>query len=191
MPRCARDRVTVDLRGLGDSLRAQAAAQHMRMGVFVRRAVALQLDCTAKEPSSVVSVPVGVTVKLTLRLSSLHAAALAARARQADRSQGAYVAGLLDGSPPAPAAPDRTAAIAALVTSTDQLAALSTDINAMVRLLRQSKAAEAARYRDRLDEVSVEVHQHLKEVADLLGDLVPARRGRPGVGAFRGSAPGR
>jgi hypothetical protein len=59
------------------------------------------------------------------------------------------------------------------------------------RLLRQGKAAEAARYRDRLDEVSVEVHQHLKEVADLLGDLVPARRGRPGVGAFRGSAPGR
>lgn len=191
MSRCARDRVTVDLRGLGDSLRARAAAEHMTSGAFVRRAVKLQFDRTANERPSAALAAVGSTVKLTLRLSSRHAAALAARARASDKSQGAYVAGLLDGSPPAPAAPDRSAAIAALVASTDQLAALSTDINAMVRLLRQGKAAEAKRHRDRLNEVSAEVHQHLKKVADLFGDLVPARRGLPGVGTLRRSAPGR
>ncbi len=180
----SRDRVTVDLRGLGERLRARAAAQRMATGAFVRRAVVLQLDDASSEPAPATSMHDGPVVKLTLRLSAAHAVALATRARQADISQGAYVAGLLDGSPPAPVPPDRANAIAALVASTDQLAALNADIAALTRLLRQANAAAAARYRERLDDLFVEVREHLKKAADLFGG-VPAgqrRAARPGVG---------
>lgn len=181
----SRDRVTVDLRGLGERLRAQAAAQHMATGAFVRRAVVLQLDDAADEPAPAPPVPDGPLVKLTLRLPDTRAVALATRARQADTSQGAYVAGLLDGSPPAPVSPDRANAIAALVASTDQVAALSADIAALTRLLRQANAAAAAPYRKRLDDLFVEVREHLKKAADLFSEVVPARQRRavmPGIG---------
>lgn len=45
-------------------------------------------------------------VKVTLRLSVAHAVVLASRARVADVSQGRYVAGLIDGKPAQPRAPD-------------------------------------------------------------------------------------
>ncbi len=102
MPGPSRDRVTVDLRGVGERLRSQAAARRMTTGAFVRRAVALQLDGTANDSPELAPAPVGPVVKLTLRVSAAHAVALATRARQAETSQGAYVAGLLDGMPPPP-----------------------------------------------------------------------------------------
>lgn len=184
----SRDRVTVDLRGLGERLRAQAAAQHMATGAFVRRAVVLQLDDAADEPATALPMPDSPIVKRTLRLSATHAVALATRARQADTSQGAYVAGLLDGSPPVPVPPDRANAIAALIASTDQLAVLSADIAALTRLLRQANAAAAARYRERLDDLFVEVREHLKKAADLFSEAVSARQRRaamPGIGRPR------
>jgi hypothetical protein len=111
--------------------------------------------------------------------------ALATRARQADTSQGTYVAGLLEGMPPPPVPPDRADAIAALIASTDQLAALSTDISALTRFLRQANAAAAAPYRQRIDDLFVEVRAHLKKAADLFGEVVPVRQrriGLPGIG---------
>ena len=177
----ARDRVTVDLRGVGERLRAQAAARRMTTGAFVRRAVVLQLDDTAHASVDAAPVTDGTIVKVTLRLSAPHAVALATRARQADASQGAYVAGLLDGSPPAPLPPDRADAIAALVASTDQLAALSTDISALTRLLKQANGGAAARYRERVDDLFVEVRQHLKQATDLFRTVIPVQR-RSAVG---------
>ena len=182
VPSPARDRVTVDLRGVGERLRAQAVARRMTTGAFVRRAVLLQLDDTAR--ASVDAAPVtvdGTIVKVTLRLSAAHAVALATRARQADASQGAYVAGLLDGSQPAPVPADRADAIAALVASTDQLAALSTDISALTRLLKQANGGAAARYRERVDDLFVEVRQYLKQATDLFRTFIPVQR-RPAVG---------
>jgi hypothetical protein len=179
MPGPSRDRVTVDLRGVGERLRSQAAARRMTTGAFVRRAVALQLDGTANDSPELAPAPVGPVVKLTLRVSAAHAVALATRARQAETSQGAYVAGLLDGMPPPPVPADRADAIAALVASTDQLA----DISALTRLLRQAKVEAAARYRQRLDDLFNEVRQHLKQAADLFSVAHPAapRRASPGT----------
>jgi hypothetical protein len=108
MPSPARDRVTVDLRGVGERLRAQAAARRMTAGAFVRRAVVLQLDDAANPTEGLMPAAVsavGPVVKLTLRLSAAHAVTLATRARQADTSQGTYVAGLLEGMPPMPSPP--------------------------------------------------------------------------------------
>ena len=183
MPSLVRDRVTVDLRGVGERLRSQAAARHMTTGAFVRRAVVLQLDEAANDTADLVPAVVGTVVKLTLRVSATHAVALATRARQADTSQGAYVAGLLDGLPPPPVPPDRAEAIAALVASTDQLAALSADISALTRLLRQVNVAAAAQYRQRLDDLFGEVRQHLKQAADLFSAAQPLARRRAGPSA--------
>ena len=172
-----RDRVTVDLRGLGDRLRAQAAAHHMGTSAFVRRAVVLQLDQAANDADGAAHPQErsGPVVKLTLRVSAAHAVVLASRARAADTSQGAYVAGLLDGSPPPPVPPDRAKAIAALVASTDQLAALGPDVNALCRLLRVGNMPAANRYREGIDALFVEVRRHLKQAADLFSVLVPVR----------------
>ena len=71
MPSPARDRVTVDLRGVGERLRAQAAARHMTAGAFVRRAVVLQLDGAANPTEGPMPAAVGPVVKLTLRVSAL------------------------------------------------------------------------------------------------------------------------
>jgi len=131
---------------------------------------------------------VGPGVKLTLRVSTAHAMALAKRAPQADTSQGAYVVGLLDGMPPPPVPPDRADAIAALIASTDQLAALSTDISALTRFLRQPNAAAAAPYRQRIDDLFVEVRTHLKWAADLFGEVVPVRQRRTGLPGIRRAA---
>lgn len=89
MPGPSRDRVTVDLRGVGERLRAQATARRMSTGAFVRRAVVLQLEDAANPAEELVPAAVGAVVKLTLRVSAAHGVALATRARQADTSQGA------------------------------------------------------------------------------------------------------
>lgn len=185
MPSLGRDRVTVDLRGVGERLRAQAAARHMTTCAFVRRAVVLQLDEAANDTADLVPAVVGPVVKLTLRVSAAQAVALATRARQADTSQGAYVAGLLDGCPPPPVPPNRADAIAALVRSTDQLAALSADISALTRLLRQANVGAAAQYRQRLDDLFGEVRQHLKLAAELFSTAEPLARGQAGRRAAR------
>ena len=185
MPSPARDRVTVDLRGVGERLRAQAAARCMTTGAFVRRAVVLQLDGAQYEPGGMAPAAVGPIVKLTLRVTAAHAVALATRARQADTSQGAYVAGLLDGNPPPPVPPSRADAIAALVASTDQLAALSNDMSALNRFLRQANAARVNQFRERLDDLFTETRQHLKLAAGLFSEVMPARRPRAGIARGR------
>lgn len=169
----------------------------MTTGAFVRRAVVLELDQTTGGTETLASGTVeaggrsGDVVKLTLRVSAAHAVALATRARAADTSQGAYVAGLLDGHPPAAVPPNRGEAIAALVASTDQLAALSTDISALIRFLRQGNIRDAGRYRDRLDDLFVETRQHLKQAAELLSAVLPSGQQRGGISAIARRLPRR
>jgi hypothetical protein len=133
-----RDRVTVDLRGIRPQLQAQAAKRQMTAAALVQRAVTAMLDdapCDAGESGSIDSTSGIPVVKVTLRLPVAHAVLLASRARVADVSQGMYVARLIDGTPAQPRAPDHTQAVAALMASTDRLAALGADLNAFIRLL--------------------------------------------------------
>ena len=126
----------------------------------------------------------GPVAKVTVRLSRAHAVALAARARDADVSQGAYVAGLLDGTPP-PVVPDRAEAVAALLKSTDQLAVISVDINALIRLVRTGSVTQAAAYRERFLALADDVRSHLALASRLLthtGKSAPARAAIAPVG---------
>jgi hypothetical protein len=175
-----RDRVTVDLRGLGPQLQAQAAKRQMTTAALVRRAVMSMLDdapCDAGESQALHGVSGTPVVKVTLRLPVAHAVLLASRARVADVSQGAYVARLIDGTPAPPRAPDHAQAVAALMASTDRLAVLSADLNVFMRLLGRTPRSELEPYRASIRSLAGDVRVHLASAAELVAAL-RATRGR-------------
>lgn len=176
-----RDRVCVDLRGLGDRLREHAARRQATPAAMVRHAVRSMLDdCRSGQQlgTARVAASSGRIVKVTVRMKASQAAVLADRARAADLAQGDYVAALLDGMPPAAKAPDHAAAVAALVASTDRLAALSKDLTAFMRLLDRASVAQLEPYRASVTSLAKDVRQHLATSAALVADLRPARRRR-------------
>jgi hypothetical protein len=180
MSRHQRERVTVDLRGRAALVQRRAAAQGVTVASLVRQAVLAAVEAPSSSTVDHVAVADTLTapvVKVTVRLLRAHAVALATRAHQADVSQGAYVGGLLDGTP-APVVRDRAEAVAALLKSTDQLALISMDIRARVRLLRMGSGAQAATYRDRFLSLADDVHSHLAIASRLLthtGRTAPTR----------------
>ena len=111
------------------------------------------------------------TAKLTLRLPQAHADALMLNAGALGLSYGDYVARLVDGSRlPQPRA-ERQADRAALLASNDRMAALSTDLVALVTLLRQAKVEQARPYRDRLETADTEIRRHLDRASALINRL--------------------
>lgn len=173
-----RERVTVDLRGLGAWLHAQAAARHVTAASLMRQALLASLDDASVEP-----VPAGTRrepgrhpVKLTLRLSAAHARNLSARARAADSSLGGYVAGLLEGVPPVPLPLDHTEAVLKLSQSTDRLARLNADLITFIRSLDASGRPVVPQYRLNVTKLIDIVREHLAESAALVAALKPARR---------------
>ena len=96
------DFVTVDMRGLKAALVARAHAQRVSVSVLVRDAVAHELgfgeSSDAKEATnSLADAVASPTVKLSIRFTPGEAAQLAAGARSAGLSRGAYLAGLIGG----------------------------------------------------------------------------------------------
>jgi len=183
-----RDRVTVDLRGIRPRLQAQAAKRQMTTAALVRHAVTAMLDDTpsdagddtpsdAGDNAPIDSASGAPVLKVTLRLPVGHAVVLASRARVADVSQGTYVARLIDGMPAQPRAPDHTQAVAALMASTDRLAALGADLNAFMRLLGRTSRSELEPYRASIRSLASDVRVHLASAAALVAAL-RATRGR-------------
>ena len=174
-----RDRVTIDLRGLRPQLQAQAARRQMTAAALVRRAVLAMLDDAPGDAGDIGSIDDASDtqiVKVTLRLPVAHAVVLASRARVADVSQGTYIAGLIDGTPAQPRAPDPTRAVAALMASTDRLAALSADLNAFMRVLGRIPRSELEPYRASIRSLTDDVRVHLASAAALVAALRATRR---------------
>jgi hypothetical protein len=163
-----RDRVTLDLRGIGDAVRSAARVRNTTIAALARRAL---VDALEEIPTSghLIDLAYVATcrpaVKLTLRLPSNDAERLAQTAHKLGLSYGALVARLLNGTPLPMPATDRQADRAALSESNDQLAALSTDLNALMRLLRLARSAEVAGFRQRIATVDTEIRQHLDRVS--------------------------
>jgi hypothetical protein len=180
MPGASRDRVTIDLRGIGAAVRAAAAVRGMGVAQLVRRALVMSLDlrATAAVPTERGSdgqtpdpVPTRETAKLTLRLTRAHADALMLNAGALGLSYGDYVGRLVAGSRlPQPVA-ERQADRVALLASNDRMAALSTDLVALVTLLRQAKVEQARPYRDRLETADTEIRRHLDRASALIDRL--------------------
>lgn len=173
-----RERVTIDLRGIGPRLHAHASVRGKTTASAVRSAVVAMLDAEgASEEPGVRSEPVDVRpVKVTVRLGAWHAVRLVHCARNAGVSQGAYVAGLLDGVLPNPRSIDHGAAVAALVESTQKVAAMSADIHGFLRLMRNAKSGEAEKYRATLMSLSKDVRLHLEVASRLMAGLTSRQR---------------
>ena len=175
-----RDRVTIDLRGMRLQLHAQAARRQMTAAALVRHAVTAMLDDAPSDAGDSRSTDGNCgtqVIKVTLRLPVAHAVVLASRSRVADVSQGTYVARLIDGMPAQPRAPDHTRAVAALMASTDRLAALSSDLNAFMRLLGSTPRSELEPYRASIRSLAGDVRVHLASAAALVAAL-RATKGR-------------
>ena len=83
---------------------------------------------------------------------------------------------LIDEQPPSPAAPDLRESRAALMRSTATLAAMSGDLQMLVRILRQSAPLEQSVCVAAVVRLSDEVLLHLSTAAPLLAALKSARR---------------
>ena len=174
------DFVTVDMRGLKTALTARAQAERVSVSAVVRRAVQRELglaDASAeREASAPTAAATASMVKLSIRLTNAEADLLAAGARRACLSRGAFLAGLLAGVPSlSGGAGSRPDSIAALTASSAELATLTRNIHHLSALLRQGEVRAAREYRRMLDTLGDDVHAHLRLAGSVLADLRPAR----------------
>lgn len=174
----SRDRVTVDLRGLAPAVKAHASARNMTLAAFARAAMVDALKQAEADPFhlSQGGLDDGPPVKLALSLPLRQASWLVEHARAAGLSYGTYLASVIDGTP-APGGLGE--AVRALTASTAQLAALSTDLNDFVRLLRRGSSTEAEKYRQRVMSLFDEVRQHVRINAALSAEVREAIRWKP------------
>ena len=174
------DFVTVDMRGLKAALVARAQAQRLSVSAVVRRAVKRDLGLANESAEHEASAPSATaaasTVKLSIRLTSAEAEQLAAGARRAGVSRGAFLAGLLAGVPSlSGGARSRPDGIAALTASSAELSTLARNIHHLCALLRQGEGRAAQEYRRMLDTLGDDVRAHLRLAGSVLSDLRPAR----------------
>jgi hypothetical protein len=145
---------------------------------LVRRAVVAMLDdehAGEVEDELPDRMGLGQAVKVMVRLSAVHAYLLTSRARKADVSQGAYVASLIDGTPPAPKAPDHARAVSAVLTASDRLAVMNADLNAFMRMVGRVSSSELEQYRHSVQSLREDVRKHLAASAELIAELRAAR----------------
>jgi len=174
------DFVTVDMRGLKTALVARAQAERVSVSVVVRRAVqrdlGLAYESAEHETSASSTTAAASTVKLSIRLTSAEAEQLAAGARRAGVSRGAFLAGLLAGVPSlSGGAGSRPEGIAALTASSAELSTLTRNIHHLTSLLRQGEVRAAQEYRRMLDTLGDDVREHLRLAGSVLANLRPAR----------------
>ncbi len=169
MAPASRDRVGVDLRGIGEAVRAAACARHSTIAAFARDALveAVGRPATLQEVVAA-DFDRAEIVKLTLRLRESEAEALILNATGLGLCYSDYVARLVRQTPLPMPAVERAADRAALMASTDNLAALSANLAAFMRLLRMGKSAEVEKYRRRIEAVDLEIRRHLDRVSTLI-----------------------
>ena len=175
------DFVTVDMRGLKAALVARAQSERVSVSVLVRDAVARELGLAKAAADQQAAAPAGCAsnatkVKLSIRLTFEEAERLAAGARAAGLSRGAYLSGLIANVPVLTSGANRTDHITTLVASSAELSTLSRNIHHLTSLLREGNVRPALEYREMLDTLSGDVHGHLTLAASVLADLRPRSR---------------
>ena len=179
MTRRSRDRVTIDLCGIGDAARAAAQARGTTLAVFARQALiaALPSNVGALLPQVEPRGEVGGKIKLSVRVLRDDSAVLATQAALLGLSQARLIALLIRRAELPRRSTERDADRAALRASTEQLATLSVDLQQFLRLLRRGSSEGVARYAARLQAVDVDLRAHLSRASTFLAD------------AHRGSSP--
>jgi hypothetical protein len=171
----SRDRVTVDLRGLGQAAKEQAAARKLTLAAFARMAIVEKLKPTTDqaEAPDVDYSDHRPSVKLTLRLPMREASWLVQRARAAGLSYGTFLASVIDGAP----CPGSLAeAVRSLTESTNQMAGLSRDLNVLTRFLASAKLEETRNCWRHLSVLLDEVRRHMRLTSALASEVRRAVR---------------
>lgn len=183
MATSSRDRISVDLRGLGVKLTSRADAMGMSPSAFVRTAVIHELErcggdalCDCKRGGAAG----GRHARLCLRMKPAHASLIVAAAGRAGMSLGSYVGGLAAGVP-AITLSGYQDHVRALRTSTAELATLSRHVHRMCELLRHGDLPQARDNRDMLDRMAGDVRAHLRLAAEMLAGLQSGSGGSRGI----------
>jgi hypothetical protein len=176
MAGASRDRVTIDLRGIGPSVRAAASARRLRVAAYARLALAeASSEPTAPLPAATPIERSGAVMKVTLRLDPLDAELLLLGAAQVGLSYGAFVARLLRGTPlPAPLT-ERVKDRDALIVSSDHLATLVADLASLIRTLKRFEGEGAIRFGAAAEALMADVRLHL----ELASRVVSRNGGEP------------
>lgn len=159
----SRDRVTIDLRGIGPSVRAAASARRLRLAAYARLVLAEASNQAAAPlpPASSIAHADALT-KITLRLDTIDAELLLLGSAQLGLSYGAFVGRLLRGTPlPAPSA-DRAKDRNALIVSSDHLATLVADLASLIRMLKRFDGDGTVRYGAAAEALMTDVRRHLE-----------------------------
>ncbi len=171
MAGAAPDRVTIDLRGIGDAVRRAASERGATVAALARQALIHEVGPQPVAVTATVSTeqaPFEPVVKLTLRLRHADAEALILAAGALGLSYGEYVAKLVHGTPlPAPSG-ERRADRAALLPSTDQVAAVATDLRAFIRLLAKLDTRGMEPYRERMRSLDADIRRHIDLASKLI-----------------------
>ncbi len=172
MARRSRDRVTIDLCGIGDAARAAAQARDMTLAVFARQALiaAVPSNVGGLLPQIEPRGEAGGTIKLSVRLSHDDSAVLATQATLLGLSQARLIALLIRRAELPRRSIERDADRAALRASTEQLATLSVDLQQFMRALRRGSAEGVAHYAERLQAVDVDLRAHISRASAFLAD---------------------
>jgi len=169
-----RERVTIDLRGLGPALKAHARARNLTVSDVARLAVVAVLETSGSDTEAQAGVESDAAedrpVKLTIRLRRGVAAHLSTRARACGLSHGAYLTTLI-GEAPAPP----LAVLTALGASTEQLAVVSADLNELVRTIQRGALSSGPLIDDWLRPLMDEVRRHVGLASRLVSELRPTR----------------
>jgi hypothetical protein len=159
---------------------ARAQAERVSVSALVRGAVARELGLSMaavdQQATSAGATSSAASVKLSIRMTPEEAEQLAAGARAAGLSRGAYLSGLIANVPVLTSGANRTDHVATLVASCAELSTLSRNIHHLTSLLREGNARPALAYRDMLDTLAGDVHRHLTLAASVLADLRPRSR---------------
>jgi hypothetical protein len=173
MARRSRDRVTIDLCGIGDAARAAAQAGDTTLAVLARQAL---IAASASSGGALLLPQVesrseaAGTIKLSVRLSPDDSAVLATQAALLGLSQARLIALLIRRAELPRRSIERDADRAALRASTEQLATLSVDLQQFLRMLRRGSAEGVARYAERLQAVDVDLRAHISRASAFLAD---------------------
>ena len=172
------------LGSLGPRLRSEARRQRTTMSDLVRRATLKVLDeIQGRRDAGVATQPFehsARNVHFHLHMPPAFASELTERARAAFMTRGEFVWSLLKGISPAALPPDHAQAVQALRSSTDRLAALSTDLSELLRLLAKQTPAQQslASHQANVRSLDQDVRDHLKSASVLIAELKPYRRPR-------------
>lgn len=180
----ARDRISVDLRGLKAALFDQANVRGISPSDLVRELLAgalVQNDLPIAAPSALeVAEPAQHRARMSLRMSRPDAVATLNAARAAGLAPGAFVAGLVAGVPVLGKGGARSDYLAALVASNAELSDLSRNIHQLTQLLRQGSVRAAQEYSEHFQSLESEVRKHLHLAATALAELRPSQVHREG-----------